>query len=44
MSKLLRSYFHEYFDRYFKHGPHSFPSSFNVVESFLSFNRENRFF
>ena len=44
MSKLLRSYFLEYFDRYLKHGPSSFPSSFNVVESFLSFDREHRFF
>lgn len=44
MSNLLRSYFFEYFDRYFKHGPGSFPSSFNVVESFLCFDRENRFF
>lgn len=44
MSKLLRGYFLEYFDRYFKHGPGSFPSSFNVVEAFLFFDRENRFF
>lgn len=44
LSKLLRSYFLEYFDRYFKHGPDSFPTSFNVVESFMSFDRANRFF
>jgi len=44
MSKLLRNYFLEYFDRYVKHGPDSFPSSFNVVESFLTFSRENLFF
>ena len=44
MSKLLRSYFHEYFDRYFTLGPDSFPTSFNVVESFMFFDRENSFF
>lgn len=44
MSELLRSYFLEYFDRYFKLGPESFPTSFNVVESFLSFDRKYMFF
>jgi hypothetical protein len=44
LSKLLRSYVLEYFDRYFKHGPGSFPTSFNVVESFMFFNREYMFF
>jgi hypothetical protein len=44
MSKLLRSYFLEYFDRYFKYGPSYFPSSFNVVESFLHFDRQDSFF
>ncbi len=44
LSNLLRWYFVEYLDRYFAHGPESFPSSFNVVESFMSFNREYRFF
>ena len=44
MSKLLRAYFLEYFDRYFKLGPGSFPTSFNVVESFMSFDHENQFF
>jgi hypothetical protein len=34
----------EYFDRYFKHGPNFFPSSFNVLESFMSFDREWWFF
>lgn len=38
ISATLRHYFFEYFDRLNKHGPHSFPSSFNVVESFLSFS------
>lgn len=44
MSWLLRDYFIEYFDRYLKHGPHHFPTSFNVVESFMVFDRENWFF
>jgi Meiotically Up-regulated Gene 113 (MUG113) protein len=44
LSKLLRSYFIEYLDRLFKHGPHSFPTSFNVVESFMSFNQQYMFF
>lgn len=39
MAELLRSFFFEYWDRMVKHGPHSFPSSFNVVESFLNFDR-----
>ncbi len=43
-SKLLRSYFHEYFNRLFTLGPASFPTSFNVVESFMAFDRRNRFF
>lgn len=37
LSKLLRTYFLEYAERFVKHGPHSFPTSFNVVESFMSF-------
>lgn len=44
LSNLLRSYFLEYAGRYFKHGPESFPTSFNVVESFLRFDREHRLF
>jgi len=44
LSKLLRFYFFEYLDRLFKHGPQSFPSSFNVIESFLSFDQKYMFF
>jgi len=44
MAKLLRSYFLEYTNRIFKYGPASFPSSFNVIESFLEFNREYMFY
>jgi hypothetical protein len=35
MSKHLRSFFFEYLDRISKHGPHSLPTSFNIVEAFL---------
>jgi len=35
---LRRYFFFEYFDRLMRLGPFSFPSSFNVVESFLSFS------
>ena len=38
MADLLRYYFTEYLDRTMRHGPHSLPSSFNVVESFLEFD------
>lgn len=44
LSKLLRSYFLEYADRLFTHGPQSLPSSFNVVESFMSFRRDDHLF
>lgn len=44
LANVLRWYFGEYLDRLFKHGPESFPTSFNVVESFLSFNQEYMFF
>lgn len=44
LSKLLRWYFLEYLNRFFKHGPESFPTSFNVVESFMAFSREYLFF
>ncbi|MBE3097863.1 MAG: TIR domain-containing protein [Planctomycetes bacterium] len=44
MAKLLRSYFIEYCDRLFKHGPGSLPTSFNVVESFMFFDRDYGFF
>jgi hypothetical protein len=39
---LRRYFFFEYLDRIMRLGPFSFPSSFNVVESFLSFSE--RFF
>lgn len=38
LSNVLRSYFQEYASRIFEHGPYSFPTSFNVVESFLAFS------
>lgn len=44
ISKLLRSYFSEYADRYLKHGPRYFPTSFNVVESFLNYDRSFHIF
>jgi hypothetical protein len=37
LSKHLRSYFIEYFSRLANTGPCSFPTSFNVVESFLEY-------
>ena len=40
ISNILRHYFSEYASRLGTHGPHSFPSSFNVIESFLSFSHE----
>jgi len=40
LSTLLRWYFVEYLNRLATHGPESFPTSFNVVEAFMSFNRE----
>jgi hypothetical protein len=39
MATLLREYFIEYFSRWMEHGPLSLPSSFNVMESFLIFNK-----
>jgi hypothetical protein len=44
LSKLLRFYFLEYADRFLNHGPESFPCSFNVVESFMAFDRKNMMF
>jgi len=38
VAQTLRHFFLEYFDRLIRMGPFSFPSSFNVVESFLSFS------
>lgn len=38
IAQTLRHFFQEYLDRLIKVGPFSFPTSFNVVESFLSFS------
>ncbi len=35
MARTLRRYFLEYANRLVQHGPHSLPSSFNIVEAFL---------
>ena len=40
IASLLREYFQEYASRITGHGPHSLPSSFNVVESFLRFSHD----
>ena len=40
MANILRHYFQEYASRIMTHGFHSFPSSFNVVESFLAFSHD----
>jgi len=39
--KTLRYYLSEYAGRFLKHGPNSFPTSFNVLEPFFSFNHHN---
>lgn len=36
---LLRSYFLEFLNRLTKHGPHSFPTSFNIMEAFFYLSR-----
>ena len=41
MANVLREHFQEYASRLINHGFHSFPSSFNVVESFLSFSHDH---
>lgn len=38
LANQLRHFFQEYATRIAEHGPYSFPTSFNVVESFLSFS------
>ncbi len=40
VSNLLREYFREYGSRIVTHGPHSFPASFNVIESFLTYSHD----
>ena len=44
MANVLREHFQEYASRLINHGFHSFPSSFNVVESFLSFSHDHFIF
>src|SRR4051794_29071020 len=38
IAQILRHFFSEYVNRIISYGPHSLPTSFNVVESFLSFS------
>ena len=40
VANILRGYFLEYASRISKNGPHSFPSSFNVIESFITFSHD----
>jgi hypothetical protein len=40
MDVTLRSFFREYFGRMYHHGFWAFPSSFNVLEAFVVFERE----
>ena len=40
IANVLRHYFREYASRIAAQGPHSFPSSFNVIESFLTFSHD----
>ena len=40
VANLLRHYFREYASRIVAHGPHSFPTSFNVIESFLMYSHD----
>ena len=40
IANLLREYFQEYASRITNHGAHSFPTSFNVIESFLIFSHD----
>ena len=44
MATVLRHYFLEYLNRLTTYGPHSLPTSFNMVEAFLSFNDEFKVF
>jgi len=44
MANMLRYYFGNYNNRLFKNGPHSLPSSFNVVQAFLKLNTEFQLF
>src|SRR5216684_2225676 len=38
MADELRRFWYEYFERFGRLGPHSLPSSFNVLEAFLRFD------
>ena len=44
IANVLRDYFLEYAFRLTTHGPHSFPTSFNVIESFLTFSHNHFMF
>ncbi|MDH4187935.1 MAG: hypothetical protein OEV08_13155, partial [Nitrospira sp.] len=39
VAQTLRHFFNEYLDRLTKHGPHSLPTSFNVLQGFLAFSK-----
>jgi hypothetical protein len=40
IAETIRHFFIEYWDRVINHGPHAYPTSFNVMESFLVFDRD----
>jgi len=44
MASLLRSYFVEFADRMVRHGPHSLPAAFNIVEAFLQYDPSTSLF
>ena len=39
--KILRMYLNDYSRRFLNYGPNSFPTSFNVLEPFFTFNSHN---
>lgn len=43
MDIQIREYLLEYNDRFFRHGPHSLPSSFNILEAFFHFKVPERY-
>jgi hypothetical protein len=44
MDQQIRHFFNEFNVRLFEHGPHSMPSSFNVLEAFTRYEEELNFF
>lgn len=44
LSNMIRTYFKEFNSRLAEHGPNSFPSPFNFMESFLRFSEYYRLF